>query len=78
MWGKGVYSGEPKVGGNGMCSGGLGAAGLGLGKGAGRDWLCVMDQVAATAAPPLVTAAVPRELRIDPCEKKSKETRLAA
>jgi hypothetical protein len=43
-----------------------------------RDQLGVIAQVAATAAPRLVTAAVPRELRIDPCEKKSKETSLAA
>ena len=43
-----------------------------------RDQLGVITQVAATAAPRLVTAAVPRELRVDPCEKKSKETRLAA
>ena len=33
--------------------------------------------VAATAVPPLVTAAVPRELRIDPCEKKSKGNEFA-
>jgi hypothetical protein len=37
-----------------------------------RDWLGVIAQVAATAAPRLVTAAAPRELHIDPCEKKSK------
>jgi len=37
-----------------------------------RDRLGVIAPVAATAAPPLVTAAVPRELRIDPCEKKTK------
>jgi hypothetical protein len=39
----------------------------------------VIAQAAATAAPPLVTAAAPRELRIDPCEKKkSRELRPAA
>ena len=38
-----------------------------------RDRLSVIAQVAATAAPRLVTAAVPRDLRIDPCEKKSKK-----
>ena len=44
-----------------------------------RDWLGVIAQVAATAAPPMVTAAVPRELRIDPREKKkSREPRPAA
>jgi hypothetical protein len=32
----------------------------------------VIAQVAATAAPPFVTVAVPRELRIDPCEKEVK------
>ena len=32
--------------------------------------------VAATAAPALVTAAVPRDLRIDPCERKSKRDEL--
>ncbi len=41
-----------------------------------RDRLGLIAQVAATAAPPLVTAAVPRELRIDPCEKKSKRREL--
>lgn len=57
--------------------GGTGVGGIG-GKGLVRDQLGVIAQVAATAAPHLVTAAVPRELRIDPCEKKSKERSLAA
>jgi len=35
-----------------------------------KDWLGVIAQVAATTATPSVTAAVPRELRIDPREKK--------
>jgi len=48
------------------CSGGLGVRGKVL----VRDRLGVIAPVTATAAPPLVTAAVPRELRIDPCEKK--------
>jgi len=56
------------------CSGGL--WGLGV-KVLFRDRLGLIAQVAATAAPPLVTAAVPRELRIDPCEKKSKRRELA-
>jgi len=54
-----------------MCSGENGGWGIG-GKELVRDQLGVIAQVAATAVPPLVTAAVPRELRIDPCEKKSK------
>ena len=41
-----------------------------------RDQLGVIAQGAATAAPALVTAAVPRDLRIDPCEKKSKRDEL--
>ena len=41
-----------------------------------RDQLGVIAQVAATAVPALVTAAVPRELRVDPCEKKSKRDEL--
>ena len=36
-----------------------------------RDQLGVIAQGAAAAAPRLVTAAVPRDLRIYPCEKKS-------
>jgi hypothetical protein len=40
-----------------------------------RDRLGVIVQVAATAAPPF-TAVVPRDLRIDPCEKKSKRDEL--
>ena len=54
-----------------MCSGGNGGRGN-WGKVLVRDQLGVIAQVAATAAPRLVTAAVPRELRVDPCEKKSK------
>lgn len=34
--------------------------------------LGVIGQMGATAVPSVVTAAEPRELRIDPCEKKSK------
>jgi hypothetical protein len=41
-----------------------------MGKGARRGSLGVIAQAAATAAPPLVTAEVPPELWIDPCEKK--------
>jgi len=52
-----------------MRSGGNGGWGIG-GKVLVRDQLGVIAQVAATAAPRLVTAAVPRELRIDNCEKK--------
>ena len=60
-----------------MCSGGMGAwvGGIVL----VRDQLGVIAQGAAAAAPRLVTAAVPRDLRIDPCEKKkSRERRPAA
>ena len=53
----------------------LGGQGVG-GKELVRDQLGVIAQVAGTAVPPLVTAAVPRELRIDPCEKKSKRDKL--
>ena len=53
-----------------------GDGGLGWGKGARQGSLGVMAQVAAAAAPRLVTAAVPRDLRIDPCEKKSKRDEL--
>ena len=53
-----------------------GAWGLGV-KVLVRDRLGVIAPVAATAAPPLVTAAVPRELRIDPCEKKTKGNEFA-
>ena len=56
MWGEGVF---------------WGAWGLGV-KVLVRDWLRVIAKVAAIAAPPLVTAAVPRELRIDRREKKTK------
>ena len=58
-----------------MCSGRTGG-GDGGGKVLVRDRLSVIARVAATAAPPLVTAAVPRELRIDPCEKKLKRDEL--
>ena len=60
-----------------MCSGGNGVGGIG-GKGLVRDQLGLIGQVAAAAAPRLVTAAVPHDLRVDPCEKKSKETSLGA
>jgi hypothetical protein len=72
-----MCSGGFGVGGKKMRSGGNGVGGIG-GKLLVRDQLGVIAQVAATAAPRLVTAAVPRELRVDPCEKKSKETSLAA
>ena len=55
-----------------MCSGRNGGWGNLEGKALVRDQLGVIAQVAAAVAPPLVTAAVPRELRIDPSEKKSK------
>ena len=38
----------------------------------------MIAQVVAIAVPPMVAAAVPRELRIDPREKKSREPRPAA
>ena len=38
----------------------------------------MIAQLAATAAPRLVTAAVPRDLRIDPVRKSRKETSLDA
>ena len=60
-----------------MCSGRNGVGGIG-GKGLVRDQLDVIAQVAAAAAPRVVTAAVPRDLRVDPCEKSRKETSLAA
>ena len=53
-----------------------GDGGLGWGNCARQGSLGVMAQVAATAAPALVTAAVPRDLRIDPCERKSKRDEL--
>jgi len=59
-----------------MCSGRNGGRGN-RGKVLVRDQLGVIAQVTATAAPRLVTAAVPRELRIDPCEKKSKRREFA-
>ena len=49
----------------------------GLGKSARQGSLGVIKQFAAAAAPSLVTAAVPRDLRIDPCEKKSKRDELS-
>jgi hypothetical protein len=61
-----------------------GAWGLGV-KGLARDWLGLIAPVAASAAAPLVTAAVPRDVRlpavalakagIDPCEKKKTKRR---
>jgi hypothetical protein len=42
------------------------------GKALVRDQLGVIAQAAAAAAPVLVTAAVLRDLRFDPCEEKSK------
>jgi hypothetical protein len=59
-----------------MCSGRNGGRGN-RGKGARQGSLGVIAQVAATAAPPLVTAALPRALRIDPCEKKSKRDEIS-
>lgn len=53
-------------------NGGWGNQGKGTRQGSARRDCAV----AATAAPRLVTAAVPRDLRVDPCEKKSKETSL--
>ena len=50
----------------------------GLGKSARQGSLGVIKQFAAAGAPSLVTAAVPRDLRVDPCERKSKETSLGA
>ena len=38
-----------------------------------RNQLGVIARAAAIVAPCLVTAAVPRDLLIDPCEKKSKK-----
>ena len=55
--------------------GGTGVGGIG-GKVLVRDQLSVIAQVAAAAAPRLVTPAVPRDLRIDPYEKKSKSDEL--
>jgi hypothetical protein len=52
------------------------SGGKGRGKVLVRDQLGVIAQVAATAVPCLVTAAVPREPRIDPCEKKPKGAEL--
>ena len=51
--------------------GGTGVGGNG-GKVLVRDQLGLMAQTAATVAPVLVTAAAPRDLRVDPCEGKSK------
>ena len=72
-----VFWGNSGVGGKKMCSGGNGVGGIG-GKELVTDQLGLIGQVAAAAAPRLVTAAVPRDLRVDPCEKKSKETSLGA
>ncbi len=48
---------------------GLGESGERVSSG---NQLGVIGQMGATAVPSVVTAAEPRELRIDPCEKKSK------
>lgn len=53
-----------------------GTWGLRLREGARHGSLGVIASVAAPAAPQLVTAAVPHDLRIDPCEKKSKRNEL--
>jgi len=42
-----------------------------------RDQLRVIADAAAAAVTVLVTAAVPRDLRVDPCERKSKKMSLA-
>ncbi len=57
-----------------MCSGKNG--GWGIGDSARQGSLGVIVQAAASAATLLVTAAVPRELRIDPCKKKSRRGEL--
>jgi hypothetical protein len=72
-----MCSGDLGLGQRKRVLGGAGVGGIG-GKGLVRDQLGVIAQMAAAAAPRLVTAAVPRDLRVDPCEKKSKETSLAA
>ena len=56
----------------------LGGTGVGESgeRSSSRDQSGVIAQVAATAAPRLVTAAEPRDLRVDPCEKKSKRDEL--
>lgn len=53
--------------------------GLGVGeKELVRDSLSVIAQVVPRGGtPPWVTAAVPRDLRVDPCEKKSKRREFA-
>ena len=61
------------VSGKGGVLEGLGVGGIVL----VRDQLGVIAQGAATAAPALVTAAVPRDLRIDPREKKSKRDEIS-
>jgi hypothetical protein len=56
-----------------------GGWGLGVGeKELVRDSLSVIAQVVPRGGtPPWVTAAVPRDLHIDPCEKKSKRREFA-
>ena len=41
-----------------------------------RDQSGVIAHAAAAVVPHLVTAAAPRDLRVDPCEEKSKEMSL--
>ena len=56
-----------------MCSEGVGGIG---GNVLVRDQLGVIARAAAIVAPCLGTAAVPRDLLIDPCEKKSKRRKI--
>ena len=58
-----------------MCSGRNGVGGI-RGKGSRRGSVGPAGAGAATVAPVLVTAAVPRDLRVDPCEEKSKRDEL--
>ena len=55
--------------------GGTGVGGIG-GKALVRDQSGVIAHAAAALVPVLVTAAVPRDLRVDPCEEKSKRDEL--
>jgi len=55
--------------------GGTGVGGIG-GKVLVREQLGVITRAAATVVPALVTAAVPRDLRVDRCEEKSKRDEL--
>ena len=59
-----------------MCSGRNGGLGEFGGKELVRNQLGIICAGAATVAPCLVTAAVPRDLRVDPCEEKSKRDEL--